>query len=70
LLALRASVLFLHPITDQVLLPSHSSQSHLGEREESNHKWGRREGPRRKSGWGEGVRLERNLIWFWVGKKD
>jgi hypothetical protein len=39
-------------------------QSHL-EREESNHKWGRREGLGRERRWGGG-----NLIWYWVREKD
>ena len=32
------------------------------EREESNHKWGGREGPGRECGWGRGAREERGEL--------
>jgi hypothetical protein len=45
-------------------------KSHLGEREESNYKWGGRERLGRERGWSWGtVGIEGNLIWYWVKEK-
>jgi hypothetical protein len=39
--------------------------------QESNQKWGRREGPERESEWGSGEELGggEDLIWYWVREK-
>jgi hypothetical protein len=56
----------------QAEVPKGGYLSPTWEREESNHKWGKRKGPGRESGLGERrVRRggEGNLIWYWVREK-